>query len=107
MLGMDMPNIPATPGPFTLASDFNRTAHHSVSRLRRHLPFIAHVTPQAALAAVTSTAAMSVPRTDGVKHGVLEPGAAGSLNVCRWNLGKGGASVLAMIRFNGRSSMAT
>ena len=24
---------------------------------------------------------MSVPRADGLKHGVLEPGAAGSLNV--------------------------
>ena len=82
MLGMDMPNIPATPGPFTLASDFNPNCP-SLS-----LPFAASlavhragVTPQAALAAVTSTAAMSVPRADGLKHGVLEPGAAGSLNV--------------------------
>ena len=82
MLGMDMPDIAATPGRFTLASDFNPNCP-SLS-----LPFAASlavhragVTPQAALAAVTSTAAMSVPRSDGVKHGVLEPGAAGSLNV--------------------------
>ena len=82
MLGLGMPNITATPGPFTIASDFNPNCP-SLS-----LPFAASlavhragVTPQAALAAVTSTAAMSVPRSDGLKHGVLEPGAAGSLNV--------------------------
>ena len=82
MLGLGMPNIPATPGRFTIASDFNPNCP-SLS-----LPFAASlavhragVSPEAALAAVTSTAAMSVTRSDGVKHGVLEPGAAGSLNV--------------------------
>ena len=96
MLGLGMPNIPATPGRFTIASDFNPNCP-SLS-----LPFAASlavhragVSPEAALAAVTSTAAMSVPRSDGVKHGVLEPGAAGSLNVLAggswegWCLGPG------------------
>ena len=82
MMGLPMPDIPTTPGRFTIASDFNPNCP-SLS-----LPFAASlavhragVTPQAALAAVTSTAATSVPRHDGLAHGVLEEGAAGSLNV--------------------------
>ena len=82
MMNLDMPEITATPGAFTIASDFNPNCP-SLS-----LPFAASlavhragVTPQDALAAVTSTAARSVPRRDGLAHGVLEQGAAGSLNV--------------------------
>ena len=82
MLGLDMPKMSTTPGRFTIASDFNPNCP-SLS-----LPFAASlavhragVTPHAALAAVTTTAAQSVPRCDGLVHGVLEQGAAGSLNV--------------------------
>ena len=82
MMGMNMPEMTTTPGAFTIASDFNPNCP-SLS-----LPFAASlavhragVTPQQALAAVTTTAARSVPRRDGLAHGVLEAGAAGSLNV--------------------------
>lgn len=82
MMGLEMPDMAATPGKYTIATDFNPNCP-SLS-----LPFAASlavhragITPGAALAAVTSTAANSVRREDGLRHGTLAIGAAGSLNV--------------------------
>lgn len=84
MMNLDMPDIGATPGPYTIASDFNPNCP-SLS-----LPFAASlavhrggITPEAALAAVTTSASASVPRADGLEHGQLTVGAAGSLNVLK------------------------
>ena len=82
MMGTTMPDMTATPGAYTIASDFNPNCP------TLSLPFAASLavhragtSPGQALAAVTSTAALSVPRSDGLEHGVLRIGAAGSLNV--------------------------
>ena len=82
LMNLPMPSIPRTPGKFTVASDFNPNCP------TLSLPFAASLavhhaglTPAAALAAVTTSAAQSVPRSDGLVHGELSVGAAGSLNV--------------------------
>lgn len=84
MMNLSMPDIGSTPGAYTIASDFNPNCP-SLS-----LPFAASlavhragITPEAALAAVTTTAAKSVPRNDGTPHGSLAVGHAGSLNVLK------------------------
>jgi imidazolonepropionase len=82
LMNLEMPPISDTPGTFTIASDFNPNCP------TLSLPFAASLavhraglTPAQALAAVTTSAAQSVPRSDGLVHGELSIGAAGSLNV--------------------------
>jgi imidazolonepropionase len=82
LMNLAMPSISSTPGTFTVASDFNPNCPtlslpFSASLAVHH----AGLTPAAALAAVTTSAALSVPRSDGLVHGELSVGAAGSLNV--------------------------
>lgn len=82
LMNLEMPSMSSTPGPFTIASDFNPNCP------TLSLPFAASLavhhaglTPAQALATVTTAAAQSVPRSDGLVHGELSVGAAGSLNV--------------------------
>ena len=81
-MNLTMPSIADTPGTYTVASDFNPNCP------TLSLPFAASLavhhaglTPAAALAAVTTSAAQSVSRSDGLVHGELSVGAAASLNV--------------------------
>ena len=82
LMNLEMPSMSSTPGSFTIASDFNPNCP------TLSLPFAASLavhhaglTPAQALAAVTTSAAKSVPRSDGLLHGELDVGYAGSLNV--------------------------
>ena len=84
MMGMDLRPPTDAIGAWTIASDFNPNCP-SLS-----LPFAASllvhrcaVSPGAALAAVTSSAAQTTKRSDGFAQGVLEVGAVADMNILR------------------------
>ena len=78
----DIPSVQKKKIPYTLATDFNPNCYIN------SLPFIGSlavqrigITPYDALYSMTRQAAKSVPRADGLEHGIIKEGAVANFNI--------------------------